>query len=540
MTRLRLGVVCAGRRAPLWQATIVRSLLNCPDTELVAIFACQPPPVEGSIWRWYWRRLVLPRARALQPVDLQAEIGDTPVTELAESSMARQPSDLSLDVIVDLAHPAASNLGSATEVPIWSFDHSPAAPGLGEFLRRDATTTVRLIQLRDGLVSILHSGTLPTQRRSYVHQLDMVLLQTADWIVRSGRQRTLGGRVRIPSSGRLQQVERGHSHAITGRETLAVARRVVTTMTTTALRELRRCEDWHVGVVERPIASFLDGGTVADVHWLARSDPNGSLADPFPFCANGQTWLLAEHYGFDDLHGRIVALRGNRTTAFGRPDVVIDDVAHLSYPFLLEHEGAIFCLPERAQARELVLFRALEFPHRWVRAAVLLEDFPALDATIFRHAGRWWLFCTNADSSPAVDLHGFHAERLEGPWQPHRLNPLKTDAATSRCGGTPFREGDKLYRPAQDCSRTYGGALSLNMITELTPDRFSEQVVARVEADPDGPYPEGMHTLSALGDITMVDGKRYISNLRYVKRQLRRLGSTPLRLARTRTVWPSG
>ncbi len=35
-----------------------------------------------------------------------------------------------------------------------------------------------------------------------------------------------------------------------------------------------------------------------------------------------------------------------------------------------------------------------------------------------------------------------------------------------------------LYRPAQDCSVTYGGAVVINRIDRLTPEEFSEQPVS--------------------------------------------------------------
>jgi hypothetical protein len=44
----------------------------------------------------------------------------------------------------------------------------------------------------------------------------------------------------------------------------------------------------------------------------------------------------------------------------------------------------------------------------------------------------------------------------------------------------------------------------------LTPSDFREEVVASVEPDPRGRYPKGLHTLSRLGERTLVDGKRSV------------------------------
>jgi hypothetical protein len=48
----------------------------------------------------------------------------------------------------------------------------------------------------------------------------------------------------------------------------------------------------------------------------------------------------------------------------------------------------------------------------------------------------------------------------------------------------------------------------INEIIALSPSAFEEKTVAAVEPDKQGPYPDGLHTLSAFGDMTLVDGKR--------------------------------
>jgi hypothetical protein len=79
---------------------------------------------------------------------------------------------------------------------------------------------------------------------------------------------------------------------------------------------------------------------------------------------------------------------------------------------------------------------------------------------------------------------------------------------SARPGGTPFHHDGALYRPAQDCSVTYGGRIVINRVLRLSPTAFEEEPVSTVEPDPDGPFPDGLHTLSSLGNVTLVDGKR--------------------------------
>lgn len=139
---------------------------------------------------------------------------------------------------------------------------------------------------------------------------------------------------------------------------------------------------------------------------------------------------------------------------------------------------------------------------------VLLEGHALLDPTIFRHEDRWWLFCTDAERGPNDFLCAWYADALTGEWHPHRANPVKVDIRGARPAGPPFLCEEKLIRPAQDCSRVYGGAVTFNRILKLTPDEFFEEPVGKLM--PDGQhYPAGLHTISGFGEQSIVDGARW-------------------------------
>jgi hypothetical protein len=108
------------------------------------------------------------------------------------------------------------------------------------------------------------------------------------------------------------------------------------------------------------------------------------------------------------------------------------------------------------------------------------------------------------------ELHLWFAEALEGPWTVHPGNPVKIDVRSARPAGSPFYIDGVLYRPAQDCSSTYGARVMINRVLELTRTGFREEVAAAVNPDPKGKYPAGLHTLSAMGERTLVDGKRSV------------------------------
>jgi hypothetical protein len=92
----------------------------------------------------------------------------------------------------------------------------------------------------------------------------------------------------------------------------------------------------------------------------------------------------------------------------------------------------------------------------------------------------------------------------------HALNPVQTDVRRARPGGTPFLHAGVLYRPAQDCSTSYGGRISLQRVTRLTPSEFAEETVSLLELSPEGSFPGGPHTVTPIGDVVLVDGRRTV------------------------------
>lgn len=213
-------------------------------------------------------------------------------------------------------------------------------------------------------------------------------------------------------------------------------------------------------------------------------------ADPFVVRRGEQCHIFFEEYFFDTRRGVIShvcvgdpkpgdVLRNLKST------VIIDQPHHLSYPFLFEHNGELFMIPESSAARTVEAWRATDFPLRWERAATLLSDVSAADTSLLQHNGRWWLF-TNIDSSGARDhrseLHIFHADDpIAGPWIPHALNPVVVDARCGRMAGGFLKAADgRPIRCGQMQGRRYGQEVSYRLITELSETAYSETSIEGV------------------------------------------------------------
>ena len=274
---------------------------------------------------------------------------------------------------------------------------------------------------------------------------------------------------------------------------------------------------WKVGIVPAPAEVLLDPARLSAltdrIVWLPDPGPWRYLADPFAIRHGDALHVFVEAYDYRTKHGFIERHELGPDLEWRGREVALQAPVHLSYPFLIEEDGEIFMLPESHKAGELVLWRAVDFPRGWVREAVLLKDMPVAEASVIRHTGRWWMFYTLVGSGARDqrELHLAHADRLAGPWTVHPGNPVLVDKAGARPGGTPFADGQgNLLLPVQDCHITYGGALRFLRFDRLEPEAVvcSHLPVSLTGGLAARDYPDGLHTFSACGDLTLIDVKR--------------------------------
>jgi hypothetical protein len=416
-----------------------------------------------------------------------------------------------LDLILDLtSRPAEPDQILRPRYGYWTFLFGEAperiAPGLPEILTGRRAAFVRLARLLPGRRAVvLREGSVKTVTHSPGRTRARLLEAAHRWPAEKlaelarGAGAPAGVEVELPSRGRAARI--AHRALLPAALVRNLARRI--------RQELTR-EHWRIGVIEQPIHTLVEDFDPAAILWLDVPF-EGFLADPFGIAGpDGSLIILAEALPWKERRGRIAAIerRGDGTLTLAPTSLTAD--AHLSYPQLIEQGGEIYCIPESSAQGCVQLFRAVDFPRRWVLERVLLEQFAGSDATVVQYQGGWWMFVGHHAEQDEAKLFIFHSAALQGPWTPHALNPVKCDLRSSRPAGTPFVGKDgALYRPAQDCSRVYGGALVINRVTRLTPAEFEEEITAHLRPDPAGPCPDGLHTLSAAGELTLVDGKRH-------------------------------
>lgn len=243
-------------------------------------------------------------------------------------------------------------------------------------------------------------------------------------------------------------------------------------------------------------------------------------ADPFVWSQDGQRWIFFEDYPYATRKGRISAIPVDAT---GQPVsevvVALEEHCHLSYPFLFEHDGQLYMMPEKSAECRVDVYRCVRFPDRWERAHTLIEGIKIADATLFPHEGRWWLFTAAKQGSARINesLFAFYADHpLSSRWTPHPANPLVRDFSRGRQGGRiqPLADGS-LLRPSQDCVRRYGHGLWLNRVDLLTPERFAETPLQHLGSESYGW--RGLHHCDWRDGLLVMDAQRLLPDTEVIR-----------------------
>jgi hypothetical protein len=208
-------------------------------------------------------------------------------------------------------------------------------------------------------------------------------------------------------------------------------------------------------------------------------------ADPFLIERNGRAFLFFEDFRYKLGRACISYCEIFQDGTCTKPTVALNFPYHLSYPFVFEDEGTLYMIPESRSRRNIALYRAIDFPGTWVPDTILLNDVHAVDTTIIRMDGKYWMFAGTSDGrySNSDELSVFFSDALRGPWTPHPRNPIVSDVRRARPAGKLFYHDGKLIRPSQDCSKEYGYGLVFSEVIKLTQTEYEERTISRLDPE---------------------------------------------------------
>ena len=231
-------------------------------------------------------------------------------------------------------------------------------------------------------------------------------------------------------------------------------------------------------------------------------------ADPFVVYHDQKYFLFIEELIYKHGLGHISVMELDKSGHYTQPQPVIQEDYHLSYPFILKHEGTYFMLPESKSNKSIDLYKCSSFPNKWTKHMTLMKDIEAVDSTLFYKDDCWWLFANVVNYKGASSLNElclFYSDNLfSDNWTKHPKSPIFSDASKARPAGKIFEYNGKLYRPSQNCSIRYGYGLKINRIDVLTKTEYQEETIQEINPSWDKSL-VGVHTLNHSNKLTVSD-----------------------------------
>ena len=185
--------------------------------------------------------------------------------------------------------------------------------------------------------------------------------------------------------------------------------------------------------------------------------------------------------------------------------IALEDDFHLSYPFVFECDGDLFmCLkhtPER-----IYDYIVVKFPLKWELEIILMNNVDAVDTSIFKKDGKWWMFkfVLSKIGDHNSELHIFSStDLLKGHWTPHSMNPVIFDAERGCNGGLILQEG-AIYRVSKNtvgacmvkAAELQRSQILLSNITMKRPTSIATQFFKGIR---------GIHTFNQQNGIVVFD-----------------------------------
>lgn len=496
--KLRVGLFADSPLQPRWVLEAFAKVAASDFAEIALIAtgekAAHPTP---ALWRLYGaldRTLFAPGGDPAERLELARHVAHGRLGTLD----AGVPPEVDLDVAFALGEIDEARLEGVARYGVWRFQ----ADGWSEVAAGEPVSGSALLVRTSprAPLRLAYQSWSCTHPHSIARNRAQLLRKTAEFAERALRELQRSGagwleQCRLASAGALPQAPR----------LPALVRRLARR----ALDKALHVEQWFLAFRFCPPGAAA-GALSGELAGYTRIVPPADRiwADPFALERNGRYFVFFEEMPLASGKGHIAMLELEPGGRWSAPVRVLERDYHLSYPFLLEHAGELYMIPESAENRTVEAWRCVEFPLRWKLERRLLEGVRLVDATLHRGAGRWWMFANAAPPGWSLndELHLFHADEPFGEWREHLRNPVKSDVRCARPAGKLYWRGGALHRPAQICAPRYGAGLSINRVLSLTPREYAERQIERVLPDAHAGL-SGVHTLNRAGALTVIDAR---------------------------------
>ena len=261
-------------------------------------------------------------------------------------------------------------------------------------------------------------------------------------------------------------------------------------------------------------------------------------ADPLTFEYKGRPYLFTEAFDRKKSIGSIAVSAIDRKGHISKPQVIIKEDYHLSYPYVFCWNEGIYMIPETSANMSVNLYRCVDFPYKWVKEAQMHIDEVFVDADVFVMGDNELCLlgsAVNRDNPLKVRYSKYRIIRNGNGYScSHEHSDGSCWNYYDRNAGKPVRLDGVEYMPTQESTETdYGVRINFRELANgvsVASEIASSVTIDNTAFKSDIPKKDmiGVHTYSRIGDFEIVDLRYYKfsfdTNIRRVCSLLRALG----------------
>lgn len=265
-------------------------------------------------------------------------------------------------------------------------------------------------------------------------------------------------------------------------------------------------QNWNIGFVNITAERLLYTQKLGKIEWMKHPYRDRFFADPFVLSADEERIIVfAEELEFDKPIGHLVELVIDvKTKQLLERFVLLQLDTHLSYPIIKKQENKIYVYPENGASGKLLMYEYVLESHSLKFIDVIIEEYLA-DATIIDWKDKSYLFATKVPLTQE-NLYLYSSSKFGKGYK--EVGLVETKKSCSRPGGNLFVVNNKLYRPAQNCEKRYGGGLNIMEVIGIE-DIYEEKKVVSLQPN-SFKYNLGLHTINFYDKGCVVDGYGYL------------------------------
>lgn len=267
---------------------------------------------------------------------------------------------------------------------------------------------------------------------------------------------------------------------------------------------IRRWQEskWKLGIclngfddLKRGHIQWIDNGKYADKKWFA---------DPFILDFDDHfVYLLVEEFDYKVHRGRIAKLTIDRNSwTVIDCKILLDLDTHLSFPMIWRQGSEVLVCPENYHSGGWDVYHYNPIEEELEYKDLLLEE-KLTDAVIWKNDDDYWLLSTYEPRPNGSELTIWRGKELTGKYKMSQC--VKFEENVARNAGMIFSYDGRWIRPAQECNRVYGHAISFQAVN-LINGKFSFEEIYRF-CSPHPIYDRGTHTYNSLKNMAVIDVK---------------------------------